>query len=60
MDSACLRDYIGKRIKLVLLNGYYFKGSCLDVTDKSLVLTDINSKRVVLDCSSIMTAEEVS
>ena len=54
-----MRDYLGKHIKLVLLNGYYYKGKVVDVTEKSIVLIDINAKRVCLDASNIMTAEEV-
>jgi len=59
MDIVCMRDYLGKHIKLVLLNGYYYKGKVVDVTEKSIVLIDINAKRVCLDASNIMTAEEV-
>lgn len=54
-----MRDYLGKNIKIVLLNGYYFKGKVIDITEKSVVLIDINSKRVCLDASNIMTAEEI-
>ena len=59
METDCLSEYIGKVVKIVLANGFYYKGKVLDVKENTLVLFDIKNNRVTLDGNSINLIEEV-
>lgn len=59
MDFDYVFDYIGKNVKLILSNNYFYKGLIIDVKTDSLILKDITGKRVVLELNSIILLEEI-
>jgi len=54
-----LINYIGLKVKIVLINDYYYIGKVTSADDKSLDLTDINNKKVSLNKKSILTIQEI-
>ena len=54
-----LRRYIGKVVKLELVNGIYYKGSVEKVDDDSLSLIDKNGKWVDISIKLIAFIKEV-
>ena len=55
-----LVSYIGLKIKLRLINDYYFIGKVIEADDISITIIDMNNKRVSLKKESILTIQEVS
>lgn len=55
-----LINYIGLRVKIILLNNYYYVGNVISADDNSLDLRDINGRLVSLRKQSILTIQEVS
>jgi len=60
MDAESLKQYIGKIVRLTILNGYYFQGRVIDVADESFSMIDIKGKNVTLSPSNIVLIEEVA
>lgn len=54
-----LIKYIGLKVKIILINNYYFVGKVLSADDNSLDMIDINGKNVSLRKESILTIQEV-
>lgn len=54
-----LIKYIGLKVKIILINNYYFVGKVLAADDNSLDMIDINNKNVSLRKESILTIQEV-
>ncbi len=54
-----LVGFIGKRVKIVLANSYYYIGEVLDADEDSLDLLDMRGNRVSLAKISIHTIQEV-
>jgi len=52
-------NYIGKIVKLTILNGYYYKGKVTNVSEEALTLIDIRQKMASLSPKNIITIEEV-
>lgn len=52
-----MSDYLGKLIKLQLLNNFYYKGKCIEDSEAFIVLIDKEGKEVRLNKSSIMFLE---
>ena len=59
MDGEYVSGFIGCVCKIDLENGFYYKGKILSVGDDSLVLIDMNGKRVILALSVIVGIREV-
>ena len=55
-----LIGFIGKRVKIVLDNSYYYIGEVLNADEDSLDLLDMTGKRVALSKQSIFTIQETS
>lgn len=54
-----LITYIGLKVKIILVNNYYFIGKVFSADDDSLDMIDINGKNVSLKKESILTIQEV-
>jgi len=54
-----LIKYIGLKVKIILINNYYFIGKVTNADDDSLDMIDINNKHVSLKSKSILTIQEV-
>lgn len=54
-----LINYVGLKVKIVLLNNYYYVGRVVTADENSLDLIDINLNKVSLSKSSISTIQEV-
>ena len=54
-----LINYIGLKVKIILVNDYYFVGKVLNADEDSLDLKDINNKLVSLKKNSIQSIQEV-
>lgn len=55
-----LSRYVGKVVKVDLLNGFYYKGTVEKVDDDFISLIDINNKWVDINIKSISFIKEVS
>lgn len=55
-----LINYIGLKVKILLVNDYYYIGVVKFADDDSLDLIDIKGKLVSLKKESILTIQEVS
>lgn len=55
-----LSEYVGKYVKIELINSHYFKGRVLEVDDNSIKIKDIKNKIVTLTPQSILFIQEVS
>jgi len=51
--------FIGKRVKIILNNEYYYIGKVINADDTSLDLLDIKGQNVSIAKSSISTIQEV-
>jgi hypothetical protein len=54
-----LINYIGLKVKIILLNNYYYIGKVLSADENSLDLIDMKGHRVSLSKQSILTIQEV-
>ena len=54
-----LLNYVGLKVKIILLNNYYYVGKVISADKDSLDLIDINNKKVSLKKESILTIQEV-
>lgn len=55
-----LITFIGLRVKIILINSYYYVGKVTTADEDSLDLIDMNGKKVSLNKASILTIQEVS
>lgn len=55
-----LVSFIGRKVKIILINNYYYIGLVINADEDSLDLKDINNKRVSFRKESILTIVEVS
>lgn len=53
MDTNKAREYLDKKIKLFLKNGYKFEGKVLEVNKGVLILNDWRSGKTTIDISSV-------
>ena len=54
-----LINYIGFKVKIVLMNNYYYIGKVISADEDSLDLIDMNNKNVSLRKESILTIQEI-
>jgi RNase P/RNase MRP subunit p29 len=54
-----LINYIGLKVKIILLNNYYYVGVVISADENSLDLKDINNHLVSLNKQSILSIQEV-
>lgn len=54
-----LLKFIGRKVKIILLNNYYFVGEVISADEHSLDLRDIKGQFVSLKKESISTIQEV-
>ncbi len=50
-------NYVGRKIRANLLNGYFYIGECLEHTEKKIKILDKESKEVILDLNYIAVLE---
>lgn len=55
-----LISYIGFKVKIVLVNNYYYVGFVISADENSLDLRDVKGQLVSLKKESILTIQEVS
>ena len=58
MDYDYVIGYLGKTVKLILTNNYFYIGKILDVKPDSLLILDKTGKNVSIGLNSIMLLEE--
>ena len=54
-----LNKWLGKKVKIIINNGFAYIGNVIDADDNSLTLIDITNSRVSLKESSISVIKEV-
>ncbi len=54
-----LINYIGLKVKIILINNYYYIGKVTNADEDSLDLIDMNNKNVSLKKESILTIQEL-
>ncbi len=54
-----LLSYLGKRVRIVLPNGFYYIGSVIDANKTDITLIDKNGQRISLKENFIMSILEV-
>jgi len=54
-----LINYIGLKVKIILMNNYYYIGKVTNADEDSLDLIDMNTKKVSLKKESILTIQEL-
>lgn len=59
MDADYLDDYVGKVVKLILTNNYFYIGRVLGLKNGSLQILDKTGKIVSLSSEQIILIEEV-
>ena len=52
--------YIGLKVKIVLVNDYYYIGKVLSADEDSIDIIDMKKKRVGLKKQSILTIQEIN
>ena len=57
MDT--FKNYINKRVKIILSNGMFFNGLVLTVGDEYIKIRDINEKEVLIVIANICSMEEM-
>ena len=55
-----LINYVGLKVKIILINNYYYVGKVLSADSNFIDIIDMNCKRVSLRKESILTIAEVS
>lgn len=55
-----LLKYIGRKVKVVINNNYYFIGTVVGADDDSLDMIDVKNKNVSLRKETILTIQETS
>ncbi len=55
-----LINYVGLKVKIILINNYYYIGKVLSADDNFIDIIDMNCKKVSLRKESILTIAEVS
>ena len=54
-----LINYIGLKVKIILINNYYYIGKVTNAEEDSIDLIDMNNKLVSLKKESILTIQEI-
>ena len=54
-----LIGYIGSKVKIQLLNNYYYIGQVINADENSIDLIDIKGQKVSLKKETILTIQEV-
>ncbi len=60
MEYDYVINYLGKIVKLILANGYYYAGKIIDVKPTSLIILDKTGKEVCLALNTIVLLEEAN
>ena len=55
-----LINYIGRKVKIILTNNYYFVGKVISADEKSLDMIDFKNQNVSLKIESILSIQEVA
>jgi len=50
-------NYIGRRVKAILPNSYFYVGKCLEQTETKITILDREGKEVMLDINSLVVLE---
>jgi len=54
-----LDSYLNKRVKIELLNSFFFEGTVIKVNEDSIVIIDRRNQKVTIQNNSIMIVREV-
>jgi len=57
MDKKTVESGIGKRVRIILTNGFHYSGILLDCDDSSLTIKDKFGNNVTLSFVSVMLFE---
>lgn len=55
-----LVNYLGLKVKVILVNNYYFIGKVISADENSIDLIDMKNQKVSLKKESILTIQEIS
>ncbi len=59
MKGESLNQYLGKRVKIILNNTFWYKGKVINCSTTDLTFIDIKGNTVSVDPSFILMIEEV-
>ena len=59
MDHESLKKYIGKKVKLSLENGFWYRAKIINVTEESVDFIELKGNYVSVHPKTIMMIEEV-
>lgn len=54
-----LISYLGKKVNVNLVNGFYYSGSVIDATENDITLIDKTGKKVSLSRDAILSMREL-
>jgi len=54
-----VNEYINKKVKVDLDNGYYYKGLVLSFGDEFISIRDFNDKLVYINLKNVISIKEV-
>jgi hypothetical protein len=58
VSKADVNEFLGKKKKIILNNGYMYRGVILEVTDSMLVIEDIKIGKVKIALHAVMTIQD--
>lgn len=58
MDYSSLVQYLNKRVRLTLVNGFWFKALILEVSEQAITFTELKGRKMTVDPKQIMMIEE--
>ncbi|KKN66984.1 hypothetical protein LCGC14_0465380 [marine sediment metagenome] len=59
MDHKSLTQYVGKTVKLILRNGFWYKAKITNVSEEAIDFIELKGNHVSVHPSMIMMIEEV-
>ena len=59
MKGESLNQYIGKQVKIILNNNFWYKGKVINVTKEEFNFIDIKGQNISVDPNFILMIEEV-
>ncbi len=59
MDGESLNQYVGKRVKIILNNNFWYKAEVISSSENEFKFVDIKGKNISVDPSFVSMVEEI-
>ena len=59
MDHESLSQYVGKQVKLVLENGFWYKAKIISINEETVTFIELKGNSVSVHPKTIMMIEEI-